>query len=171
MITLETLKTFCGEDETRAVLMEPFTIGEFTYATCGRMAVRVPAVLGLPVPDYPLPVESVEKAMRGYSDRETGWQPAPTEIPHTDCGKCYGTKQCECHCCDNVHPCGYCDGAGEIPDIMQIGAQKFNGKFIKKLLALPNCEVLPNDINAPIETPLSFRFDGGIGLLMGIRER
>ena len=36
------LQPFCSRDKTRTTLTQPFSFGEWTYATDGRIAVRVP---------------------------------------------------------------------------------------------------------------------------------
>jgi len=54
------LKKYCSKDETRPYLHEPFSRGEWTYATNGHIAVRVPKLADVPEP------QKVVDIVRGY---------------------------------------------------------------------------------------------------------
>jgi hypothetical protein len=42
MITIETLKKFCGDADDSRKLQEPFSVGLWIYATNGHICIRVP---------------------------------------------------------------------------------------------------------------------------------
>ena len=50
MIALETLQPFCAKESWRAICL-PWSLGEYTYATNGKVAVRVPEVPQIAVAD------------------------------------------------------------------------------------------------------------------------
>lgn len=59
MIDLKLLQTFCSTDLTRPNLQQPFTINGDTYATDGRIVIKVPAVEGVQAATKWHPVEQL----------------------------------------------------------------------------------------------------------------
>lgn len=128
MITTEIdLKKFC--DPERPALVRPFTHGEFTYATNGRVLVRVAKCDNEPnLPGVPT-MESAESVLYVVGI-VTEWQPLSVEIPpmrYNDCPDCKGFgKFDKCHdcsgegvieCCSCGHEknCRSCKGEGVFP--------------------------------------------------------
>lgn len=133
------LKSFCWPSDTdsyRADLAEPFSSDAYTYATDGRIMVRVERVAGTevePKPDFDL--GSKVKTLEGYLSRIDGAKfepmpsvdipPKPPYVPNpcTDCGatgkvhsiecyKCQGRGITICPTCDHEDDCERCNGAG-----------------------------------------------------------
>ena len=124
------LTPFCEDDEedARLFLQNPFSAGEFTYATDGRVLIRVPRRDGVgdggPNLEEILPV--LEKAL---SERAFGRLPPCETIPgktwppgtcpdckgsgkFKNCTKCEGTGEVACGECGNEKDCDECEGAG-----------------------------------------------------------
>jgi len=101
------LEDFCGsEDDPRWILHTPFTFGEWTYATDGAIAVRVPAM-----PDYPMAGADHKIAAKcaDFFEKTTPVEPLPGmpafERPMPKL----------CDCCDgngSVTECAACRGEG-----------------------------------------------------------
>lgn len=130
-ITIETLMKFCGDKDGRYTLSVPWQHDGYTYATDGRVCVRVPRLLECPtlppstfgpppahnlgwsdplgarikLPAEPPPVKMVEC----YGCRGKGT--APQTI---DCEACNGTGIVECEHCGGDMECDECDGDGGI---------------------------------------------------------
>lgn len=123
------LLPFCSRERHRSNLSYPFVIGDFTYATNGHVAVRVPGEHGVP---------ATEKAPRSiigmFEEAEArSFRPfVPVEAPQIVrdvCADCRGrgfTTQCAVcegegeHTCDDdrcgcTHECGNCSGRGVLP--------------------------------------------------------
>ena len=168
MIDLKLLQTFCGEDETRAVLMQPSSRNGFTYATDGRIIVRAPKLPDVPdVDGYP----NCEQAL-GRFTADGSWQKLPAEIPPEkteQCSLCYGSDEHDCSQCKSAHTCNRCDGVGNyvVFTYTSIGARKLNDLYLRKMQLLPSVEI---NASGDEMSPMSFRFDGGIGLLMPCRK-
>lgn len=161
------LQKFCENDRetTRPWSLKPFSIGEWTYATCGRVLVRVPRRDDIPEnPDANPQVSTLFDTAP-----PTEFMPAPAIVmPDAD--------QEECHACDGrgtEHDCPSCQcqcvgcgGTGiEQPwhDVsFEIGEGDFGGKYVAKLRDLPGLKFG----KATKELPMRFAFDGGEGLLM-----
>jgi hypothetical protein len=167
MISLELLKTFCGTDENRAILHHPSSQDEFTYATDARVIVQVPRMAEVPqVEGFP----KCDSVMAEWK-QEGHWRNiVVAEIPpveEKECDTCNGTGDHDCGC-GTPHPCGDCEGSGKDYPLqtVKIGGAWLNCIFVRKMLALPNLEF--NYTGKPTEAR-SFRFDGGIGLIMPMK--
>lgn len=162
------LKKFCCTDGSRAYLMTPFTIGEFTYATNGHIAVRVPALAEWPVAEKPGLM--FEKAPELFAKDVTEFKPLPSiEFPPIDeedeCSACDGRgHEHDCEDCQCI--CSNCAGTGlEQPfnDMtVGIGTCIFHAKYIALLKELPAIEIGPTDPREPVR----FRFAGGEAVIM-----
>lgn len=149
MITLELLKTFCG-DEMRLPIAEPWTDEGYTFASNGRLAVRVPIIAGV----------------IGHSDHPKDlitnlrWDLIPLAtfgaVPLSN------DKQMPCEC-----DCGHHHFFTKYGSTL-IGNRIASGEYLAMLRTLPNCEI---DLRVVGDTflPFAFRFDGGDGLLMPMR--
>ena len=125
---LEDLQPFCSVDETRYGLLQPFNHGPHTYATDGRVIVRVPKIEEIPdrkgLPKNPA---DVIPAGIGYKPVELppNWENyQPTKLECKDCKgtgqqikcrHCNGTGEVECESCGHEDNCEHCRGSGMAP--------------------------------------------------------
>jgi hypothetical protein len=162
------LKQFCSTEESRPYLHNPFSRGEYTFATNGHVLVRVPRLEGIAEQEKP----AAEKTFSdSYRDGPRGSLIADISLPEkkqTECETCDG-RGTEHDCPDCNCRCDLCEGKGVI-DVttrlyVQIGETYFDGKYISQLMKLPGMrfEAQP----AP-KRPASFTFDGGDGVLMPV---
>lgn len=125
----ETLMHFCATDE-RPVLEQPWTRDGYTYATNGRILLRVPAVEGIEY-NPAAPNIGPPTFMWEHETTPDEWQDAPEVKPQsTPCEKCGGkgrvkvcpkcknlrTVFCVCSECYNEHetPCPVCTAGDTI---------------------------------------------------------
>jgi hypothetical protein len=167
------LTNFC--DPNRAGLTHPFSINGFTYASNGRIMVRVPRRPD--VPENPQAPVRAAALFEQFSDHKR-YRKLPTidlvepyEWDETiTCEFCDGSgKQ---HSCPNCScKCPSCDGAGSRIETRwqttSIGRASFESKYIAWLQALPELEV---GKQTGLQ-PLHFRFTGGEGLLMPCEQQ
>jgi hypothetical protein len=162
MISLELLKTFCGTDEHRAILHQPTSQGEFSYATDGRVIVQVPRMAEVPeVEGFP----QCGGVMRDFKIHGA-WRKLPEIPPRGEgvpCEDCEGTGKFP-----DGTPCDECEGGKYYPtESMEVGGARLNLVFLRRIAALPNLEY---NMNGGELTARSFRFDGGIGLIVPMRK-
>ena len=137
---------FCGSRPERPELSQPFSIGEWTYATNGHVMVRVPRRAD--IPENPAAPAKVTTLFEESAPRAR-YKPAPTfelsepyeweeTIPCLQCegmGRKHQCPDCECEC-------AACDGTGLMTFIRWhetvVGRACFNSKYIAWLQALPN---------------------------------
>jgi hypothetical protein len=182
-------------DASRPTFCHPFTRGKWTYATDGRIAVRVPALEGIPQGEV-----AVENVFTAITSQEF---PLPADIPEpaqekcsackgygkiTICSECdgEGTKECdtcgheeECKSCNgngtrptagpNAKECDNCDGIGHTIKYISIRLelQSFSDRYLRLIRALPGIRLFQNVNPGDIAT---FSFDGGEGVLMPLRR-
>lgn len=163
------LQKFCSEDETREPLMKPWRDGDFTYASDGRVIIKVPAEPGDVVqPKTPTP-EKVAIIFSWFNGPGLEWQKLPTlpVLETQGCGVCHGDGEHECDC-GCVHKCGNCDGVGKIPidAHLDIGPARFNCYYLRLIADLPGLEIA---VRGELD-PMMLRFDGGVGVLMPMRK-
>lgn len=167
------LKSFCSTDPLYTYLSEPFSFGDFTYATNGHVMIRVARVEGVRegVGDGAkrLDVAGVERVLnmsRGPSFVPLSGVSFPIdETPLTDCAECGGNGHRGYDADDCEINCTACHGAGETGSSRSVSVFgiAFSIKYIEKILALPGAEISTQPVD---RTPFCFRFDGGIGALM-----
>ena len=181
------LLKFCDTDDVRLKL--PFSMGDYTYATDGRILIKVPRMSEYP--ENPLaPNPDVE-----HEKNPAKWYPVKgIKMPKkTDCRFCRGQgknfvcPEChgetmvrisndyseyimECKCCGSGGKIGFCeecDGTGENlqQHSMNFHGITFNQRYLALLSKLPNCEI--GLISKTAVTP--FRFDGRSGIIMPMR--
>jgi len=160
------LQPFCEPASSdRTAFKMPFSIGEFTYATNGKIIVRVPRRDDVPERD-----DAPKNASKLFDENKCAgnFQPLPDFPKPTreTCLKCEGGGRCRCDTCGDEHSCGNCGGdgtvRGEIVKV-KIGDQIVSNHWLALIAALPN----PTIANAlQKDHALTFRFDGGDGLLM-----
>lgn len=167
------LKQFCGTNDLRSYLHAPFTIGEFTYATDGNCAVRVPRQEDAASKPQQLTAEKVEVVFANFDKASFaplrhGPLPDLPDPYETECD-CYEGHEHNCPDCECV--CEACNGSGTVMETKRVSTTVrggiFNLRYVKMMLALPNVEVMTNRRGEL--TPLWFRFDGGVGAIMPCR--
>jgi hypothetical protein len=170
------LKSFCGEDPFRPYLSEPVSKGDFTYAVKnGHVIIRVrrrPEAVELSAlaPTYPI---DPDKPFAGL-DASTFEPVPPYSMPPSDpfasvpCPACHEGHIHDCPECCCI--CNQCDGTGLLR-----GKQSttFCGvptdlSYVRMVLDLPEIQVAKP--KTP-ESPILFRFAGGVGALMPLRWR
>ena len=180
MLNPQELIPFCSTDETRPSLRQPYTRGGYTYATDGRMAIRVPAIEG--IPDVERAPDCDSMVFRVFQQSDAPWLPIPTSLPEIpdgpECRECNGRAEVrwkyrdgfgETH--ERSFECPVCDGEGVTepgPVPMQWEGLTLDARRVAKLAALPG----PVEFQAPSDPhePVRVRFNGGIGLFMPMTE-
>lgn len=130
-VTLETMREFCDPDFL--TYLEPWTADGYTYATDGRILVRLddalegvnpeaigldlnrPALFGAVNPNPPggwIPWADVKPAMGDMRDTCPACRGHKVEV--VDCPDCDGDGNCECRC-GHEHRCRTCNGDGVQP--------------------------------------------------------
>jgi hypothetical protein len=102
-IPAETLQAFCFRDHYR--LCKPFQRGEYTYATNGRIGLRLPTADVPPELELAEGVDTIEQLNWDRPDTE------PIPLPSTEGEKSKPCKECEGN--GYVKKCRECDGYGE----------------------------------------------------------
>jgi hypothetical protein len=164
------LKIFCSSESDR--LGKPFSIGEFTYATNGHLAIRIPRDASVEEIEYPPAIENQflkfrQKAPMRPLKNPIPEEPKPQQIKYDTCegtGKEHDCPHCKCGCEE-------CDGSGWMQEFIcesvQIGPRLLSVAAMRKIATLPQLMV---DADSPGEMEaMSFKFDGGDGLLMPLR--
>lgn len=160
------LQPFCGQAECRMELQKPFSHGVFSYATDGRILVRVPRREDVP---------EIEGAPNGRAASLFGYGEflAGLPLPEFDydkfshpCPECRGDGSicgvgCEC-----------CDGTGADPapgweHAVSVGQQRVSRFYLDKLRGLPSLFLFPNKVE---RDAVKFLFNGGEGRLMPLHE-
>lgn len=161
MITRDMLIPFCSTDEGRFWMHNPFTIELHTYATDGRIMVRVPRMAGVPDCDVHYSARVLEVA------REIDCGPVQWTVLDTVVIPPPVMTKCEFFPCDD--PCGDCtpDGQYEKDVPVIVGNKKLNSIYLRKLQALPFVRIAATCTSREGCAP--FIFDYGAGLLMPMR--
>jgi hypothetical protein len=146
--------------------MPPFAHGEFVYATDGRILIRVPDEDGWP-PASGAISESVLAKLLAVPDDAEFVSLARVKFPAApfrECWACEG-RGTEHDCQGCIHKCDDCGGEGvvAVKQSVSIGAALFDVRYIE-LIASIYGEISPQV--APSPSP--FRFDEGLGAVMGL---
>jgi len=188
--SLNLLADFCGGRFDR-----PFSEGKYTYATDGIVIVRLPAIgIAEPLDSF----TGVSNQLFEQKGKLVSLPKLPKETKNT-CGICGGrgkvTKcpdcdgngkiyystnnheyEWDCKECDSmgylpgeVKICSECNGTGKVIDnfhkIITINGHKLQLGYLRKLSKLPGIKIAAH----PVEYRHYFKFDGGDGILMGMR--
>lgn len=161
---IDLLSRFCAAYGYR--LKQPFSRGEYTYATDGKAMIRV-----FRRPEVPEIPEAPHAERAWPAAIATEFRPASylwlSEPAYTACEDCDGRgteHDCPaCHC-----TCRKCNGRGEIAEetAIEIGPSAIPTKYARLLVSLPGLLIAE-----PAETDavLQFRFDGGEGIIAPLR--
>lgn len=170
MITIDSLLKFCGKftaDGNSVWLNTPFTIDDYTFATDGRILVRVPKLSGVSMLDASHINGVMEVTIPlDVPDHATVWEPLDAAVippfEKGDCMECFGDE------CDKQY-CRLCEGTGQSEKYVPVllGNKKINSVYLRKIVDLPGLLLAPN--MTPRTGVMPFRFDGGRGLLMPMR--
>lgn len=163
-LTLEQLQPFCSRDEGRHLLHKPFTRDGWTYATDGRIVIRVPAIDGVEKGEV-----GAESLFPKAEFREIG---LPDSIPHavkTICSRCHGTGECSCLHCGSDYTCKVCNGSVDIikDSPIKIEGVALRAAHLRLIKALPGAKLF---LNLDPKATHAFTFDGGEGRLAPVSE-
>ena len=167
-ISLAALKKFCGDkDPERSKIKNPFSIGEFTYATNGHIAIRIPIMNCVPLSN-PVTPEALFKNLQKHEFEDISEIELP-EFKRTqeDCLECVH----DCPTCFCQESCEICNGTGRIVrltgDAAIIHGVPFDPTYISMIKSLPK----PTFCKSPKQEEAAFfKFDGGCGILMPMSE-
>ena len=173
MITKELLQRFCNVD--RESLAVQFTQGEYTYASDGRLIVRVPRLDDVPEnPDAPKNVAMNIFAATPFRVKEDRTPISALTIPPLegpdDCANCQGGGIHFCEACDDHHDCTRCEG-GKVQEraiAVEFKQHKISHLLLNQIKDLPNVSLAASAIG--MEAALAFFFDGGEGRMMPMRD-
>lgn len=154
------LKRFCSTDLSRINLAEPFSKGQYSYATNGHTAIRVPRRDD--IPENPQASDCERLFVEADRHDPYEWVNVPEMIK---------ISRSECNCCDDcVAVIEKCESVQLRTSSGQIMAWGLSNLYLRDILEeLPNPKIgisgkhLVASNNVP---PVKIRFDGGDGLLM-----
>ena len=163
------LQKFCSTDKSRNHLHAPFSRGGYTWATNGHIALRLPLREDIPENDQSPNIERVWRDGVGEYVPVTPWiVPKPDR---KDCEMCdaRGTLH-ECPSC--TCECEECEGTGYVDEIQSVtvGSADIQAKYAALMMTLPGLAVIVPEKDDTKSMMLHFRFDGGEGILMKLRE-
>ena len=192
---LDLLKKFVSQNDPREYMRSPFNRGEWTYATNGHIAVRVPKIDGIAtLAEKHIPkLESLFQSAGGND-----FIVLPTLPPPEKCQMCNGTGAAyECPYCDgkgefehglHTYKCKECDGTGQVTSgyeaynemscrhcmgtgvarykPVKVGASHFDLSYLYLINGLPGAKFSPGARQLDMAR---FVFDGGEGILMPMR--
>ena len=190
---LELLKKFVSQGDPREYMRSPFNRGEWTYATNGHIAVRVPKIDGVEaLPKKHIP--NLEGLFQSASGND--FIVLPTLPTPENCQMCNGTGVAyECEECDgdgefehgsHTYKCKECGGHGQVAysggidtvcrhcggagvtryKPMQVGGSHFDLFYLHLINGLPEAKFAPGARQLDMAR---FVFDGGEGILMPMR--
>lgn len=178
------LTKFCSQDATRFNIQEPFSKGEWTYATNGHICIRVPM---LHVPAFPEKKEAPDCERIFNKAEERGpyeWVPVPeVQVEIVMCDDCKGSgKERVGQLKGYGIACFECFGVGHYPKCQPVtfplGSPPSQTIHLSNIYLdlirkeLPNPQIGLTVKAASIRsgiTPVKIKFDGGEGLLMPMR--
>lgn len=162
------LMKFCAPKwERRSSLHYPWSTPHYTYATNGKVGIRVALRSDVfPRPDAP----DLERVMTNAKEA-TDLRPIPpfTAPSFELCGHCEGEGNVRCGECGRPHDCEWCDAKGHTGDNTAVRLSdtvEVQGHYLNLIASLPNVRL---DMAGAM--PSRFEFDGGIGVIMPLNLR
>lgn len=153
------LTPFYDADDIRGEITRPFSDAQYTYATDSHVVIRVPRRPEIEESKF---APRADKLFAEHTTEATRqWFDIP-ELPEPIMEKCFCTFEL------SPDPCEDCRGAGVVEKIksVDINGVPFQRKYLALIKALPGCTISPSG-----QYPAWFKFNGGDGLLMPMRER
>lgn len=159
MMTRDELMPFCsGKDDLRLVLHQPWSRGEYTFATNGHILVRVAR---LPEVAENEEAPKAEPMFVKAAAAPENWMPVPvaTMPPDESCPECHGAGVAECSMGFD-HDCEWCDHTGKVK--VRVGTPVGDASFdVGYLSLIQGWEISPNG-----KEPARIRNGEATGLLM-----
>lgn len=192
MIALDILKRFCSDETARLVLTEPFSWEQYTYATDGKLCIRVPRMAEVTTES------NIITVLPWDIDEISGWQDMPQGYqvpPRKWCPSCMGFKKiqpcldCEfrmdCEDPENCgelmtlgEPCTWCgiDGKVYLEIYFRVKMREceteLNGEYLELLRILPGTIWLAPDPKDPNHACVRIRSSAGWdGMLMPMKPK
>lgn len=174
MIDKELLSRFCSPEEHRDAINTPWSEGEFSYASDGRILVETTRLSN--VPESPIAPKNVRQSILAATiPADAIYQPLSDELrkeitdlsPVKSCPQCGGTGRCQCRDCNANHNCGKCEGSGDVVATFVHSEQEFKAVTIQNLIRLPGLQWCL-DLKAE---KVYFQFDGGRGIMTALKPR
>ena len=169
------LTPFVSKDESRFAICRPFSLEEWTYATDGRILIRVPRRVD--VPEYE---ESPKSAASIIPTESRPLVSLPEFVEYDfealerekDCGLCEGGGSVACETCGHEEDCNNCNGKGIVnaapkPDKVVIDGVYFNQLYLTLIKRLPNVRL---GVSLVADGPARIEFDDGEGALMPMKK-
>lgn len=100
------LQKFCSGDEDKKNIATPFSVREFSYATCGKIIVRVPRLENVPERDDAPQVEGPHIGDLFFQEPGCWYDLPIVNVAKEVCGQCSGVGK--------VLTCPECEGDGEV---------------------------------------------------------
>jgi hypothetical protein len=158
------LQPFVSQDESRPSIITPWTAGGWTYATDGRICVR----LATSNPDdEDNALERRPNAATLFDFESTTLEAFPLPelkgVTRNTCEVCLGLGR---KCCDlgHWHECDCDNGWDERWPIVDIGGARLSERYLWKIKDIPGLRLYPR--KSPLTT--YFTFDGGNGLVSSV---
>lgn len=163
------LMSFCSTNDARQMLVKPFSRGDFTYAGCGTLILRVPRSSRWPLdtgPEWPSKETVLSFSNAGLIKVDLI---KPILWKYETCDECYARPV-------PMDGCTECHGTGWVLQnypVRQLTGFNLNQIIIYKISELPElCVYLPPAKAVPAAKDYLgfFEFDGGCGHFMGMRN-
>lgn len=175
------LQQFCGREWPRPWLGKPFRFGNESIATNGHILVKVPAR------DGDAPPDKAPKTLDGYLTKiferapDLTYSPAPpVTLPPEEAPKVVECDDCDGRGYDHDCPectctCDACAGSGKQIVEEKVSTNFCGGLFrldyVRQVVSLPDLKLAVGSSDFNKSVPLLFKFDGGEGALMPLRNK
>jgi hypothetical protein len=166
------LQQFCDEEceNGRYSIAKPFVKSGYLYATDARIVVRVRTSKRQGNGDKKK-TPDVAGLWKDEFESSAKFVPLPTDLralSQIKCGYCDGKKSTVCKECGHRKKCEKCRGIGRLAikkEWVEIGINLYDVKYYRLIKRLPNVKVAIPKSKHRRERVLSFKFDGGEGML------